>query len=78
MLTLKLKHPFTLIVAGPTSCGKSTFVIRLLDAGRKFVTLGFKTLCGVIVKNTPRIILKMYHLLNESQTLKNVKMYLRL
>jgi predicted AAA+ superfamily ATPase len=30
-MTLKLQHPFTLIVAGPRSCGKSTFVIRLLE-----------------------------------------------
>lgn len=30
-MTLKLQHPFTLIVAGPSSCGKSTFVIRLLQ-----------------------------------------------
>ena len=26
-----LKHPFTAIVAGPTGCGKSTFVKTLLD-----------------------------------------------
>ena len=25
-----LKHPFTCIVAGPTGCGKTTFVTRLL------------------------------------------------
>jgi len=30
-ITLKLKHPFMLVVAGPSSCGKSTFVIRLLE-----------------------------------------------
>jgi GTPase SAR1 family protein len=30
-MTLKLQHPFTLIVAGPSSCGKSTFLIRLLE-----------------------------------------------
>jgi len=30
-MTLKLQRPFTLIVAGPSSCGKSTFVIRLLE-----------------------------------------------
>jgi len=27
----KLHHPFTLIVTGPSSCGKSTLVIRLLE-----------------------------------------------
>jgi len=30
-MTLKLQHPFTLLVAEPSSCGKSTFVIRLLE-----------------------------------------------
>jgi len=28
---LPLRHPFTAIVAGPTSCGKTVFVFRLLD-----------------------------------------------
>jgi len=28
---LALKHPFTAIVAGPTSCGKTIFVFRLID-----------------------------------------------
>ena len=35
-MTSKLQHPFTLIVAGPSSCGKSTFVIRLLDCREQF------------------------------------------
>jgi len=30
IITLKLQRPFTLIVAGPSSCAKSTSVIRLL------------------------------------------------
>jgi len=30
-MTLALKHPFTAIVAGPTSCGKTRFVFRLVD-----------------------------------------------
>ena len=29
-MTLKLQHPFTLFLDGPSSCGKSAFVIRLL------------------------------------------------
>ena len=28
---LPFKHPFTCIVAGPTSCGKTNFVMRLID-----------------------------------------------
>jgi ABC-type dipeptide/oligopeptide/nickel transport system ATPase subunit len=42
-MTLKLQHPFTLIVAVPSGCGKSTFVIRLLEYR--------KQLCGVVFKN---------------------------
>jgi len=30
----KLQHPFTLIVANPSSCGKSNFVVRLLECMR--------------------------------------------
>jgi len=42
-MTLTLKHPFTLIVAGPIRCGKSTFVIRLLECREQ--------LCGVVFGN---------------------------
>jgi len=28
---LPFRHPFTAIVAGPTSCGKTVFVFRLID-----------------------------------------------
>jgi uridine kinase len=42
-MTLKLQHPLTLIVAGPSSCGKSTFVIRLLECR--------KQLCDVVFEN---------------------------
>jgi len=28
---LPLRHPFTAIVAGPTFCGKTRFVFRLID-----------------------------------------------
>ena len=45
-MTLKLQHSFTLIVAGPSSCGKSTFVIRLLE--------GKEQLCDIVFKNTVR------------------------
>ena len=42
-MTLKLQHPFTLIVAGPSSCGKSTFVIKLLECREQ--------LCDVVFEN---------------------------
>jgi len=52
-MTLKLKHPFTLIVSGPSSCGKSTFVILCWSAGSNFDTLRLKILCGVSENNVP-------------------------
>jgi len=42
-MTLKLQHPFTLIVPGPRSCGKSTFVIRMLECKEQ--------LCDIVFKN---------------------------
>ena len=32
---LPLQHPFTAIVAGPTGCGKSEWVLRLIDHAKK-------------------------------------------
>jgi hypothetical protein len=40
-MTLKLQYPFTLIVAGPSSCGKSIFVIRLLDCREQVCDIVF-------------------------------------
>ena len=33
----RLKHPFTCIVAGPTGCGKTTFVTRILQHASSFI-----------------------------------------
>jgi septin family protein len=43
-MTLKLQHPFTLIVAGPSSCGKSTFVIRLLECREQVCDIVFQNI----------------------------------
>jgi len=43
-MTLKLQHPFTLIVAGPSSSGKSTFVIRLLECKEQLCHIAFKNM----------------------------------
>ena len=40
---LKFQHPFTLIAAGPSSCGKSTSVIRLLECREQ--------LCDIVFEN---------------------------
>ena len=40
---MKLQQPFKFIVAGPSSCGKSTFVIRLLDCRAQ--------LCDIVFQN---------------------------
>ena len=45
-MMLKLQLPFTLVVAEPSSCGKSTFVIRLLEHTEQ--------LCDIVFKNTVR------------------------
>ena len=45
-MTLNLQHPFTLIVAGPNSCVKSTFVIRLLEYREQ--------LCDILFENIVR------------------------
>jgi len=34
---LTFKHPFPAIFAGPTSCGKTVFVIRLIDHMSKMI-----------------------------------------
>ena len=44
IMTLKLQNPFTLIVAGPRSCGKSTFVIRLLECREQLFDIVFKNI----------------------------------
>ena len=43
-MTLKLQQPFTLIVAEPCSCGKSTFVIRLLESREQLFDTVFKNI----------------------------------
>jgi len=34
-----LQHPFTAVVAGPTGCGKSQFVLRLIDNAHEMIEL---------------------------------------
>lgn len=41
-MDLRFKHPFTMIVGGPTSSGKSYFVIKLLKNGIRNISLDFK------------------------------------
>jgi ABC-type dipeptide/oligopeptide/nickel transport system ATPase subunit len=41
-MTLPLQHPFTLIIAGPSPCGKPTFVIRLLGCKEQLCNTVFK------------------------------------
>jgi len=43
-MTLKLKYPFTLIVAGPCSCGKSNFVILLLVCREQLCDIAFENI----------------------------------
>ena len=59
-MTLKLQHPFTLIVAWPSSYGKSTFVIRLLECREQLSDNVFKHIVSCRSEN------------NASHHLKNV------
>lgn len=34
-------HPFTMIIAGPTNCGKTTFLTKLLESQRKMINVDF-------------------------------------
>ena len=43
-MMLKLQLPFSLIVAGPSACRKSTFLIGLLEYREQ--------LCGIVYENT--------------------------
>jgi len=43
-MILKLKHPFTLLVAGPSSCGKSNFVMRLLECREQLCDRAFENI----------------------------------
>jgi len=36
-MSCKLDHPFTAVVAGPTGCGKSAWVLRLIDNAREMI-----------------------------------------
>jgi len=36
-MTLSLQHPFMAIVAGPTGCGKTRFVVRLVENVSKMI-----------------------------------------
>ena len=38
-MSCKLHHPFTAVVAGPTGCGKSVWVLRLIDNAREMIYL---------------------------------------
>jgi hypothetical protein len=43
-VALKLQRPFTLIVAAPSSCGKSTLVIRLLECREQICDIVFQNI----------------------------------
>jgi len=77
-MTLKLQHPFTLIVAGPSSCGKSTFVIKLLECREQLCDIVFKNIVLCHSENNDPHHLKKFRFLKVYQTLKTLKMYLHL
>jgi len=50
-MILKLQHPFTLNVAEPSSCGKSTIVIRLLECRELLSNILFKNIVWCHIEN---------------------------
>jgi hypothetical protein len=36
-MTLPLKHPFTATLAGPTGCGKTMFIFRLIESAQRMI-----------------------------------------
>ena len=50
-MTLKLQHPFTLIVAEANSCGRSTFVIRLIECREKICDIVFDNIAWYHIEN---------------------------
>ena len=36
-MTCMLQHPFIAVVVGPTGCGKSQFVLQLIDNAREMI-----------------------------------------
>jgi hypothetical protein len=50
IMTLKLQHPLTLIVAASSACGKPSFVITLLECREQLCDTGIRILSGVTVK----------------------------
>lgn len=36
-MDVRFKHPFTCVVAGPTGCGKSTFIFRLINEASELI-----------------------------------------
>jgi len=57
-MTLNLKLPLTLIVAGPSSCGKSTFVLRLLECREQLCDIEFENIVWCHSENNPPLHLK--------------------
>jgi hypothetical protein len=49
-MTLKLQHPFIFIVAGASSCGTSTFAIRLLEC-REVICDVFENIVWCLTEN---------------------------
>lgn len=52
-MSLQWCHPFTAILAGPTSCGKSTFVKKLLDNINVIVDIQFHEVVYCLPEDQP-------------------------
>lgn len=52
-MTLKWCHPYTAILAGPTSCGKSTFIKKFLDHINEMVDIQFSEIIYCLPEDQP-------------------------
>ena len=71
-MDVRLQHPYTCLVAGPTPCGKTQFVKKIIEEGEHMANEVQKKLYGCVVNiNQPTLSYhkhcQIFHLLKEFQ-----------
>ena len=71
-MDVRLQHPYTCLIAGPTSCGKTQFVKKLIEQGEYMTNGSAEKICGSM-ENINQLTLHYqnnfltFHLLKEFQ-----------
>ena len=55
MFDARLKHPFSLLVSGPSQCGKSTFIFNLLQNASRLVDVQFDYIVCFLGSDDPKL-----------------------